>query len=872
MSHGNSAVATEKSARQSTNPEKGLTAQQVAERLATYGPNRLVEEQEIHFLGILKEELTEPMILLLMAVGVLYSVWGNFADAITIISIISILVLVEVWNEYRAKRSIATLKKLAAPTSTVLRDGKVIEVLTTEIVPGDILLLRPGQRVPADAGLLEAVGLEVDESTLTGESFPVSKETGVVILDAPRFVDRKNMVYAGTVIAKGHAKALVTATGKQTELGRVAGITEMAKEPKTPLQLGMKQLSKVLVFIALFFSILVPVLAFLGGLSLEQSILYGLSLSFATIPEELPIIVTMVLGVGTYALSRKNAVIKRLRAAETLGNTTIIVTDKTGTLTENKLRVASIYFDGRIVDKQKFGQNEKEALKTALLASDAIKNITPQTKLSNPLSEAILEVVKEDNIDLQKLQTTWILKDETSFDSKRKLASYVYQLGKSTVALASGAPEKILANSTKILLQGQEVPITEELRQQISEAIWNMAQKGQRLLGFGYQRILPVQMEAKYRLEQNIVLVGVIGFIDPPRKEVKDAIRMCREAGIKVMMVTGDHPETARVIATQVGINSSRVLTGDDIASVSDDELKKELRRTQVFARVTPEDKLRIVRSLREEGEIVAVTGDGVNDAPALKEAHIGIAMGIRGTDVAKEAADMILADDNFATIESAVKEGRKIFANLQKGVRYYLACKMALVTSFLLPTVLGVPLPFAPIQIIMLELFMDLAASAAFVTEPQETDTMKKPPIDPAEKFMNRKMQVSILKGAVSLFAAVSASYLFTYYSTQNLVQSQTVAFSTWVFGHIFLALNYRSETQPLLKQGVLSNKVMILWAVVAAATLVVITSISALHDLFKITSLSLTDWALTIGTAFAATFWMEAKKLMQQKKFSKR
>ncbi|MCX8151108.1 MAG: cation-transporting P-type ATPase [Candidatus Bathyarchaeota archaeon] len=871
MSERNPAAVREKS-QQSTNPEKGLTAQQVAERLSKYGPNRLVEEQKIRFLGVLKEELVEPMILLLIAVGVLYSVWGNLTDALTIIAIISILVLVEVWNEYRAKRSIAALKRLASPTSTVLRDGKTIEVSTTEIVPGDILLLKPGQRVPADAVLLEAVGLEVDESALTGESFPVPKEAGVVILESPRVSDRKNMVYSGTVVAKGRAKAFVVATGVHTELGRVAGITKATKEPKTSLQLGMKQLSKTLVWIALFFSILVPALAFLGGLSPEQSILYGFSLAFATIPEELPIIITMVLGVGTYVLSRKNAVVKHLRAAETLGSTTVIVTDKTGTLTENKLRVDSVYFDGRIVKKQEFGQNEKEALKTALLASDGIKNVTVETKLSNPLAEAILEVVKENGADLQKLQAAWILKNEASFDSKSKLASYVYQLGKSTVALTSGAPEKIVANSEKILLGGQEVLMTEEIRQRICGAASEMAQGGQRLLGFGYQRILPTQMEAKYRLEQNLVFVGIIGFTDPPRREVKDALRMCRDAGIRVIMVTGDHPETAKAIATQVGINSSRVLSGEDIANLSDEELKKELRRTQVFARTTPEDKLRIVKLLREEGEIVAVTGDGINDAPALKEAHIGIAMGIRGTDVAKETADMILTDDNFSTIETAVKEGRKIFANLQKGVRYYLACKIALIASFLLPTALGAPLPFAPIQIIILELFMDLAASTAFVAEPQEVDSMKRPPIDPNEKFVNWKMKISIIKGAVSLFAAVSASYLFTYYTTQNLVQSQTVAFATWMFGHIFLALNFRSEKQSLLKQGLLSNKVMILWAVGAAVTLIISTNISALHTLFKITSLSLADWALSIGTAFTATFWIELRKLLQQKGFSKR
>ncbi len=851
---------------QGTNPEKGLTTQQAADRLAKHGANKLVEEREIRFFGILREEVTEPMILLLIAVGVLYSIWGTLADSLTIIAIIGILVLVEVWNEYRAKRSIDSLKKLASPTATVLRNGQPVEVLTTQIVPGDIVLLKPGERVPADVGLLDAVGLEVDESSLTGESFPVPKEAITILLDEPRFTDRKNRVYAGTVIAKGRAKALVTATGVNTELGRVAGITKAAKEPKTPLQLGMKQLSKTLVWIALFFSILVPVLGFLRGLSLEQSILYGLSLSFATIPEELPIIITMVLGVGAYSLSRKNAVVKRLRAAETLGSTTIIATDKTGTITENKMHIESLYFDGRTVKKQEFGQNEKEVLKTALLASDAIKGVTSGAVLSNPMAEAILEVVKENGADVGKLQEMWVLKDESSFDSKRKLASYVYQLGNSTIVLSSGAPENVLANSEKVLLEGQETPITDELRNQVSAAVSAMAQAGQRLLAFSYRRILPIQMEAKYRLEQNLVFVGVVGFVDPPRKGVKDAIRLCQEAGIKVIMVTGDHPETARAIAAQVGINSAKVLTGSEIVKMSNEELQKALRGTFVFARTTPEDKLRLVRLLRENGEIVAVTGDGVNDAPALKEAHIGIAMGIRGTDVAKEAADMILADDNFATIETSVKEGRKIFANLRKGVRYYLACKMALIASFLLPIALGVPLPFAPIQIIVLELFMDLAASATFVAEPQEAGTMKKPPMKQKEKFLNRSMQLSILVGALSLFAAVSVSYLVTYYSTQNLVQAQTMAFVTWMIGHIFLALNFRSEKQPLTKLGLLSNKVMLLWAIVVVVTLVVGTNLSGVHDLLKITSLSLSDWALAIGVAFAATFWMELKKLLKR------
>jgi len=868
MSQWHSRTAKDAIQTSGTNPETGLTDQEAAKRLAKYGPNKLVEEREIRFLAILREEITEPMILLLIAVGVLYSIWGTLADALTIITIITILVLVEVWNEYRAKRSIASLKKLASPTATVLRNRQPTEVLTTQIVPGDILLLKPGVRVPADARLLDAVGLEVDESSLTGESFPVAKDANLILTDETRFTDRKNMVYAGTVITKGRAKALVTATGVTTELGRVAGITKAAREPKTPLQLGMKQLSKTLVWIALFFSILIPVLSFIRGLqpTPEQAVLYGLSLAFVVIPEELPIIITMVLGVGAYSLSKKNALVKRLRAAETLGSTTIIVTDKTGTITENKMRIESLYFDGKITRKQDFGQNEKEALKTALRASDAIKDLATSAALNNPMAQAILETVKESGADIRKLQETWVLKDELSFDNKRKLASYVYQLGNSFVVLSSGAPENVLANSTKLLVQGQETALTDDLQKQVAGAVSEMARAGQRLLAFSYRRITPPQMQDKQNLEQNLVFVGIVGFVDPPRKEVQGAIQLCKEAGIKVMMVTGDHPETARAIATLVGINSTRVLTGSEIAKMSDDELKKALKDTFIFARTTPEDKLRIVKLLRENGEVVAVTGDGVNDAPALKAAHIGIAMGIRGTDVAKETADMILADDNFATIETAVKEGRKIFANLRKGVRYYLACKIALVASFLLPIALGIPLPFAPIQIIMLELFMDLAASATFVAEPEEAGTMKKPPLDPNEKFMNRHMLQSLVMGAFSLFAAVSVSYLFTYYQTQNLLQAQTMAFATWMVGHIFLALNFRSEKEPLIKLGLLSNKVMLLWALVVAVTLLVGTNLPFVNAALRITSLSLSDWALVLGVSFGATFWMELKKLLKR------
>jgi Ca2+-transporting ATPase len=844
-------------------PEKGLTDQEAVVRLNQYKKNSFVKEKEIRFLDILREEIAEPMILLLIAVGVLYSVLGGLTDALTIIAIIIILVLAEVWNEYRAKRSISALRQLAPPTALVVRNGQSKELQTTFLVPGDVLVLKMGQRVPADARLLESYGLEIDESSLTGESLPVSKNAAAVLPSETRVPDQTNMVFAGTIVTRGRGKALITTTGINTELGRVIGITKAAKEPKTQLQLAMKQLSKTLVWVALFFAILIPVLSYIRGLqpSPAEAFLYGLSLAFVVIPEELPIIITMVLGVGSYALSKKGAIVKQLRAAETLGTVTVIATDKTGTITENHMQVEQLYFDGKVTTAKDFGENEKAALRTALLASDAIHE---NAVLSTPSAQAILLCLKQNGLNLQALSAGWILKDELTFDVKRKLATYIYLYSNAQVALSSGAPENILESSNRTLIKGEETPLTDTQRSEIIMVISQMAHSGERLFAFGYRRVPIDYCADSENLERGLVFVGVVGFVDPPRNKVKDAIRTCKEAGIKVIMITGDHPETARTIACQVGIDNDKILTGVEIAKMSDTDLKKTLKDTFVFARVMPEDKLRIVRLLKENGEVVAVTGDGINDAPALKEAHIGVAMGIRGTDVAKESANMILTDDNFATIELAVKEGRKLFSNLRKGVRYYLACKIALVSIFLAPILLGIPLPFAPIQIILLELFMDLAASATFVAEPEEAGSMQKPPISPKENFLNKPMLKRLFLGALSLSSAVTATYLFAYYTTTDLTFARTVAFATWMFGHIFLAFNFRSEQEPLIKEGLLSNKVMLLWALLAFLTLLVGTSLPYTQTALQITGLSWNWWILVIVTSFIATFWMELQKIL--------
>ena len=905
-----------------TNPDRGLSSKEAAKRLEKYGPNMLVKERRVTFLDIFLEEVTEPLILLLIGVGVLYSIWGELRDAVTIIVVISLLVLVEVWNEYRAKRSINALKRLASPTVIVLRDGRLVEVRTTEIVPGDVVPVYAGQRVPADLRLVESYGVSADESSLTGESVPVYKDANQVLPPETELPERTNMVFAGTIITGGEGKGVVVATGVNTELGRIAGILEEVKEPKTPLQLAMKNLAKWLIWVALFFSVLIPTLAFLRGQPVQESlinlillgwfqgwvptwyimylfeplgyislstietaikslfglnpvqrvqqlILTGLSLAFVTVPEELPIIITMVLGLGAYALSKRNSIVKRLRAAETLGSVTVICTDKTGTITMNKMALKTVYADDQIAEVSALKDSSQKILEAGLLSCEAFSTVkSGKDVYRNPISVAILEAAKKNKIDTRQLRKKHQIRAKFVFDRERKMESYVYENMEDgeLYVFSSGAPESIIDRSSTRLVNGDEVDFITAEKMRVKEVVAEMASGGERLIALAYRRLSKSEELEVGSVERNLVFLGVIGFIDPPRPEVRDAIRSCQRAGIRVVMITGDHPETAKAIASSVGLDTDAgVLTGAEISGMSDRELRRAVKRISVFARATPEHKLRIVRLLKKQGEVVAVTGDGINDAPALKEAQIGIAMGIRGTDVAKETADMVLADDNFATVETAVREGRKIYDNLRKGVRYYLGVKVALVAIFILPILLGIPLPFAPIQIIVLELFMDLAASATFVAEPAESDIMARPPRDPKERFMTRTLQTGIFLNGVSLFTAVSLCYLFAYYQTLNLTTAQTVAFAAWMIGHILLAFNSRSDRETLHSLGLTSNRVMIIWAVLAVAFLVLATVMPPLQDVLKITSLSPTDWAVVLIITFACTFWLEVKKYVQ-------
>ena len=851
-----------------TSPSLGLSRSEAQERLHQYGPNTLTKERSTTFWGVFREEITEPMILLLLVVGVVYSIWGELRDALTIFSIIILLVFVEIFTEYRAKKAVYALRRLSPLTAPVIRDGLFQAVPATEIVSGDIIVLEVGVKVPADARLIESFGLEADESPLTGESAPVDKEDSLLPLDTP-LAERRNMVFAGSAITRGRGTAVVTATGMQTELGKITGLVLEAKEPKTPLQLAMKQLSGLLVWVAVFFSVLIPGIGLLQGKPLKDMVLTGLSLSFATIPEELPIVITMVLGVGAYALSRRNVLVRRLRAAETLGSVTVIVTDKTGTLTENKMTLNRIVTDTTV--KPFTGETLSPAdiflLKTGLLSSN-VKHGQAGGYIGDPMEIALVVAAEQAGISGQQLQEGYHLQKEFSFDNQRKLMSVTYQTGEGGFVFVKGAPEAVLERSSRIAHGTREEAKTRTDEEAVKAQVESMASEAMRLIAFAYKKAPDASKLTQEEAENDLTLIGLAGFADRPRAGVREAVKTITEAGIRTVVVSGDHPLTVEKVAAEVGIpNPQKPVTGTQLALMEEKDLKNTVSRDSLFARASAEQKLKIVSILREQGEVVAVTGDGINDAPALKSADIGIAMGETGTEVARETADMVLTDDSFISVAAGVREGRKIFDNLKKGITYYLCVKVALVLSFLVALTLSIPFPFAPIQIIVLELFMDLAASATFVAEPIAKDAMKRRPPNPKERFVDRIMLQKIAIGSISLAVAVIFNYLLAWYSGWELLQAQTLAFATWLIGHVFLALNMRSERQPLSEIGLFSNRAMSLWALAVVAFLILVTGLPLVQTSLKLTSLGLNGWLLALGVPFVTIFWMELKKVLAPK-----
>ncbi len=835
---------------------KGLTPAEAGRRLQEKGPNRLRTGKPQSFWKEFLEELKEPLILLLLVAGVLYAVWGEVRDALVIFAVILTLNTVEVLHEQRAKKAIRSLRRLAEPTAQVLRAGRWQELPVEQIVVGDLIRLEAGRRVPADVRLLHAYGLAADESSLTGESTLVEKEADRILAPETPLAERRNLAFSGTLVKRGSGTAVVVNTGMSTELGRVAGLAQRVKEPRTPLQKTMAGLSRWLVWLALGLSVVVPALGVLvAGQPWKDMILIGLALAFATIPEELPIIITMVLGLGAYRLSRQRAIIRRLKAVESLGAVTVIATDKTGTLTENRMEVDRFFpADGR-------RRLREIGILCLAGAGDAAG---PST---DPLDAALQSEARRSGVDAAGLHAAYPLLREYSFDNTRKCMSMIREDGDGNRVAVKGAPEAVLERAVRRESEAGDAPLSPRDRASLLEEAARMGSQGLRVIALAEKKIAARNPSdgamSQEQAESGLTVAGLIGFADPPRAGVREAIETCGGAGIRTIMITGDHPSTARAIASQVGLDGhGPVVSGAELDRMSDGELARRCAEVSIYARTTPEHKLRIVNALRAMGERVALTGDGINDAPALVAADVGVAMGESGSDIAREAADIVLADDNFTTITHAIAEGRKLYANLTKAVRYYLACKVALVLATLVPVLLGLPVPFAPIQIILMELFMDLAASATFVAEPQEGDLMKRAPRDPRLPFMNRAMAAGIFTAAIGLGAAVAAAYLVASYTGSGLDRARTVAFATWILGHVLLALNMRSGRQPLSQLGFLSNRFMAGWTGAAVLFMLLLVLVPPLRGLARTAPLSGFQWALAVAAAVIGTFWMEIGK----------
>ena len=834
-----------------TSQADGLNHKQARSRLEQYGPNKIRDEKRTPLLRMYLDHIRAPMLLLLMSVGVIYLLVGKGVDAAIVLGIVLTIATIEIVNERRSDKAIAALKHLAEPNVAVRREKLTIDIPMEEIVPGDILVLEAGRRIAADARLVESHSLLLDESVLTGEAVGSEKVAEVCLPDETTLADRKNMVYSGTTVLRGRGLAVVVATGPNSELGHVAESMSIEEEAPTQLQVTLEKIAKLMVWVALAISVILPLVGWLlGGQKPFDMFLTGLALFFASVPEELPVIIAVILTFGSYRLSKQKTIVRRQRTVEMLGAISLVAMDKTGTLTENRLTLSNVWPASRRV----------EVLEVAIICSDAA--IKEGSVFGDPLDIGLLRAAEQDGMNVESIRSSHELLDEFSFDSNRKRMSVTTREANGFGVWVKGAPESVLERCQTWLPENDEESLTDESRKQILQQTDRFSAEGFRVLAFA-KKMTATRTSDVETAENGLCFLGLGVLFDPLRPEAADAIAQCRAAGIRPLLVTGDHPLNARSVARQVGFDENvLLLTGHELDTIPEEQWPETVANVSIYARVTPEHKLRLVQTLKKQGACVAVTGDGINDAPALSSADIGIAMGATGTDVARGAADMVLSDDNFASVPRAVREGRTLFENLTKGIRYYLACKVALTSSVLLPTLLGVPIPFLPVQILIMELIMDLAASSGFLGEKTEGEVMNRPPRDINQPFLNRKLTGEILISAVGLFAAISTAYLLTWYKTGDAGSAHTMAFITWMAGHVGMAFNARSQRIPLCKQGLFSNKVLTIWGIGVAIFLVLVGTVPFVQTITRTVPLSTQDWALAMVLAFVGAFWIELLK----------
>nr|WP_242549782.1 calcium-translocating P-type ATPase, SERCA-type [Alicyclobacillus mali (ex Roth et al. 2021)] len=865
----------------------GLSQVEVDRRRELHGLNLLHDGNKVSLLTVFFNQFRDFMTLVLIAATLISGLLGEYTDAITIVAIVFLNGILGFVQEVRAERSLKALKELTAPVAKVRRGGAVVEVSAKELVPGDIVLLEDGDRVPADGRIVRARSLEVEESALTGESVPVMKDPRVrVAADSP-LADRRNMVYMGTMVTRGRAEYAVTAIGMQTEMGKIADLIDQSEDQETPLQKRLDQLGKTLVWISLGITVLVVVAGVMHGHALYEMFLAGVSLAVAAIPEGLPAIVTIALALGVQRMIKRNAIVRRLPSVETLGCATVICSDKTGTLTQNKMTVTQMYADGLYVDVTGSGhqlhgefvangRRIEPGRRAALKSLVEIAAVCNQAHLEAGADGATAQTVKGDPTEIALLvlahkagfarpDSVYERVDERPFDADRKMMSVLVRSGEDWFSFVKGAPDVLLERCTHVLLGNREEPLGQTLRKEIASANDQMASRALRNLGFAYRRFRSSEEARQSDWESELVFVGICGMIDPPRDEAKSAIAKAKSAGIRTVMITGDHQATATAIAKQLDIlpPGGRVLTGADLERVDDKRLSNLVRDTYVYARVTPEHKLRIVRALQANHEVVAMTGDGVNDAPAIKQADIGIAMGQSGTDVAKEASSLILADDNYATIVAAVEEGRAIYDNIKKFIRYLLASNVGEILTMFLAMLAGWPLPLTPIQILWVNLVTDGLPAIALGVDAPEDDIMSRPPRNVHEGIFARGMAVKILSRGVLIGLATLAVFAWSLHQGAELAHAQTMAYATLTMAQLILVFDSRSLEGGILRRNPLEN-IWLLLAVLSSVALFACTMyVPRMAEVFHTTPLGLGDWAMVLVAAAVPSFALSVRRM---------
>ena len=896
---------TEVLQRLGTDAARGLTSPEAVRLLAEFGPNEFVERGKRSPWRILWEQLTATMVIILIVAAILSGILGAFKDTIAIATIVVLYTFLGFIQEYRAEQAMAALKKLAVPIVKVYRNGQLREMSARELVPGDILQLETGNLIPADCRLLESVNLRIQEAALTGESEPVEKYTKALdIADLP-LGDRRNMAHMGTVVTLGRGRAIVVATGMQTELGRIADLIQKVGQEQTPLQRRLDQLGRTLAVVGLVIAGLIFVLGLLRGEALTHILLTGVSVAVAIVPEGLPAVVTITLALGAQRMLKRKALIRKLPAVETLGSVTVICSDKTGTLTENRMTVIVLDVAGHevnLAEEMRHGsvtltsQNPPlpSSLFPLLLMGGALCNDAQLVSGSNqssfhalgdPTEGALVVVAAHLGFWKSELDQAFPRLAELPFDSERRRMTTVHQVAQAAsappilmdsglgdwpyLAFTKGSVDGLLDISNRVWENGQAEPLTPEWRERVQNANDTLAQKGMRVLGVAFQprKSLPTDGQSE-PLERDLIFVGFFGMIDPPRNEVKRAVQTCQTAGIRPVMITGDHPLTALQIARELGITETGpALTGQELDRLSGEELKGVVEKVSVYARVSPEHKLKIVQALQDKGHIVAMTGDGVNDAPALKKADIGVAMGITGTDVAKEASDMVLLDDNFATVVAAAEEGRVIYDNIRKFVKFSVAGNVGKVMVMLLAPFLGKPIPLLPLQLLWLNLLTDGLLGLGLGVEPAERNIMRRPPYSPQESVFSRGAGVHVvwvgtLIGVLTL--GIGAWYFYAGRDTW-----QTMVFTTLAFSQVWQALAACSSHDSFFVRP-LSNPLLLGMASVTFSLQVAVIYIPFLQDFFKTVPLTATDFAISVALSGLIFVGIEFEKWLARRNSS--